>query len=606
MDRRRSRSLFAAAAALAALALAPVAEAAPKDAAAQKLQNDAMNTDYLGTNFSGAEAKLQRAVKTCGDKGCSPAVAAKIHRDLGVVYIGGMNKLADGKAEFAAALAADPNCQLDKDLTTPDIQKAWDEVKKKGAAAEPEEEEEEEPKPKPKKRRPAAEGDLVHTPPAEQAVLTPVPLFVELPEDVEAAKVQVRYKPFGTTEWKTLDLKKMSGGWGGEVPCLDIGDTTGDLSYYVQAVDAGGDVVGTSGTRANPNKVPIRNDLKGEPPHLPNRPPPSQCASASDCPPGLPGCVSTKRGKRGNKGWGASCDETKECQEGLACRNGQCENADAGESKEEPAKSCESSADCDGTACIDGKCESGNAAKNWASFSVQQDLALIGGSDVCSPSSQKDNGYACFKSDGSQYFGNPTPGAADAIASGIAPATTRIMVGFDRLFGRNVTVGARLGFAFRGGPAQDTNPDFGEFNLGAGAAFLPLHAELRAAWWFGANPMAKKGIRPFVFAGGGMAQVDSKVSVQVRELEPATSSGYTDPNDPANSDIIDDYSGQQNPRTQTIDAWKRMGKSFVQVGGGVMYAVTPKGGFVGELKLMAMFPTSGIVLAPSIGWAQGF
>ena len=615
MDRRRSRSLVAlAVAALAALSVVSnEAEAAPKDAAAQKLQSDAMNNDYLGTNFAGAEGKLQKALKACGDAGCSPAVVAKIQRDLGVVYIGGLNKPGDGKAAFAAAFKADPNVALDKDLTTPDIQKAWDEVKKKGAKAEEPEEEEEEPKPKPKpkKKKPTVEeGDLIHTPPAEQAVLTPVPLFVELPEDVEAVKVQVRYKPFGTTEWKTLDLKKLGGGFGGEIPCVDIGDTTGDLAYYVQAVDAGGDVVGTSGTKAQPNKVPIRHELKGEPPHLPNKQPPAQCENSSNCPPGLPGCATGKKQKRGAKSWGASCDESKECAEGLECKNGQCETAEAGASgggtSEEPAKACESSADCDGGACVDGKCASGGK-KNWISFGVQQDLAMIGGNDVCSYNSQSKSGYVCFRGDGQQYFGSPTPGAADAIAGGIAPATTRLLVGADRFLTHNLAIGVRAGFAFRGGPAADKLNDDYSVSLGAGAKFLPLHLELRGSWWFGHDPTAKLGFRPYAFVGGGMAQVDAKVSVQVRELDPASNGDCPGGSYDANNDVVTDGCTRQDNRSaQQLDAWKRMGQGFAEGGGGVLYAVTRSSGVIGELKLMVMFPTSGVVIAPNVGYAIGF
>lgn len=610
---RRSSLPFVAAVALAAMALHPsTAHAAPKDAAAQKLQGDAMNSDYLGTNFTGAESKLQKALKTCGETGCSPAVVAKLHRDLGVVYIGGMNKPDQGKAEFAAAQKADPAVALDKDLTTPDIQKAWDEVKKKGAKAAPadeEEEEEEEPKPKPKpKKKASSDGDLVHTPPAEQAILTPVPIFVELPDDVEAVKVQVRYKPFGTTEWKPLDLKRMGAGWGGGIPCLDIGDTTGDLSYYIQAVDAGGDVVGTAGTKNAPNKVPIRNELKGEPPHLPNRPPPAQCENASNCPPGLPGCVTSKKGKgkRGNKGWGASCDDSKECDQGLECRNGQCENADgasSGSTGDAPAKSCESEADCGGLPCNAGVCAGSAAKKVWVSLSVQQDLAVIGGNDVCDPS-QRASGYSCFTSSGAQYFGQPYPGNADKIGSGIAPATTRILLGLDYFVTPNISVGARAGIALRGGPQEDAITET-TYTPHGGSAFLPIHAEVRGAYWFGKDPLAVAGIHPFVFLAAGFAQVDAKVSTSVLE------SGYQIQSDnslAATADTaIDPTTGQPYPVTQPLDAYKRMGKVFAGPGAGVTWSFSSRtDAIVFEAKGMVMFPTSGFVISPTLGYMRGF
>lgn len=595
MDRRSRKLLAVVLSSLPAfVSIASVANAAPKDAAATKLQRDAMDNDYLATNFAEAEKKLKSAIALCGGNKCSPAVLAKLHRDLGVVYIGGMNKRDDGKAEFAAAIAADASVALDKDLTTPDIQKAFDEAKAGGASsnggnAGGDDEEEEKPKKK-KKKADADASDIVHTPPAEQAVLTPVPIYCELPDDIDATKVEVRYKPFGATEWKTLVLKKMGGGYGAEVPCLDIGTTTGDLSYYIQAIDSSGDIVATNGTRANPLKVPIRNELKGDPPHLPNKPPAAQCEDAGDCPPGLPGCEGKgkkKKQKHGDKGWGASCDADSECQEGLACKSGQCDTGGAGESGggEEPAgKACESNADCDdGVSCTDGFCGGGGGKKWLVSFAFEPDLALVSGTDVCAPESQANNGYACFRADGQQYRGVPTVGAADAIAGGMAFSTVRVLVGLDRVITKNITVGARIGYAFRGGPDTDT-----------GTKFLPFHAELRAAYWLGDHPFSKKGLRPYVFLAGGLAQVDAKVPVEISE----DYGRYPD---------YGDYTANQpdNPERQSVDAWKKMGQSFAGGGAGVVYATTAKSGFMIDLKVMQMFPSSGTVIAPELGYVFG-
>ncbi len=590
MTRRFIRSLIVATS-LSSVALVPsVSDAAGKDKAAQKLQRDAMDNDYLATKFPDAEAKLRKAIKLCGADACSPKVLAQLHRDLGVVLIGGENKKDEGKGAFLLAFKADPGVALDKDLTTPDIQKAFEDAKKGGgkataAPADEEEEEEEEPKPKPKPKKKVVEAssDMVHTPPTESPVLTPVPLYVELPEDVTAVKVQVRYKPFGAPEWKTLELRKMGGGWGAEIPCLEIGSTTGDLSYYVQAVDASGDVVSTSGNRNTPNKLPIKNELKGDAPRLPGKPPPAACDDPNACPPGFP-CAG-KKPKKGAKGWGASCEADKECGDGLLCKSGSCESGEAAakapEPTEEPAKGCESDLDCDGGVCSSGQCQSSSSGKkNWGSVSIEQDIALVSGSDVCSAPSQTDNGYSCFRGDGQQYHGTPLPGTADAISGGVAPATTRILAGYDRVVLPNVTVGARLGYALRGGPKPD-----------GGVAFLPVHAEARVAYWLGRDPFSRVGLRPYVFAAGGLAQVDVKVQVQVREDVTVLPIDRIQPD---------------NPDQQTLDAWKKMGQSFGAIGGGVMYATSARSGIVGDLKLMMMFPSSGFVVAPEIGYVVGF
>jgi hypothetical protein len=115
------------------LATGSPALSAGKDAQALKLDSDAMNTDYLGTNFTQAEAKLRKAIALCGGA-CTPKTVGQLNRDLGVVLVAGLNRSADGTAAFAAALAADPSVQLDKDLTTPEIQAAFQAAQGGGVA----------------------------------------------------------------------------------------------------------------------------------------------------------------------------------------------------------------------------------------------------------------------------------------------------------------------------------------------------------------------------------------------------------------------------------------------------------------------------------------
>ena len=102
-----------------------VALAGPKDSAATKLANQAMQTDYVGTQFKKAEQKLKKAIAQCGASACSYDVVGRLHRDLATVYIGGMNQVPKGKAELKLALAANPDLQLDNDLATPELRKAF-------------------------------------------------------------------------------------------------------------------------------------------------------------------------------------------------------------------------------------------------------------------------------------------------------------------------------------------------------------------------------------------------------------------------------------------------------------------------------------------------
>jgi hypothetical protein len=578
VDRRLPNPLLLAGISLLILLQTSGAQAAPKDAAATKLDNDAIYTDYLGMQFGNAEKKLKQALAGCGKTACSPKVVAILHRDLGTVFVV-EKKNEDAKSQFVEAMKADPSITLLKDLLTPEIQAVWNAAKAGGPAPAP-------PAPEPAPAAPAAPSapavggdDIVHTPIPEQAILTPVPVYAELPEGMSPAKVQLRYKVFGSTDWKTLDLKKLKQGYGAEIPCLEVGSTTGDLKYFIQAIDTNGDVLATSGTRNAPHKVPIKSELSGDPPHLPGKAPPAQCANPTDCPPGLPGCTSKGPKKHGEKGPGATCEEDAECESGT-CRTGACAAGPAPEETPE-AKKCTSAGDCDANqACNAGVCGA-IARKNWLSVSVQQDaLFLNSASSACLTQDQ----YSCYWSDNSWY--NPDPTASDGyppkagkegeVVGGFGLATTRILVGYDRMILPNVGLGVRLGYAFNGGPQKA--PADGP----KGAAFLPFHAEGRASYWFG-NP---GGIRPYLVLAGGVAQVDAKVTVNVYLKTPTQDCG-----------------GDNQPCTYA--AWKKAGTSFVGGGVGLLYPVS-SGGVIAEVKMQEMIGTMATGVSMSLGYAQGF
>ena len=503
----------------AALLLAGAAAAEPKDKAALDLAKQAIEVDYLGTNFEQAEAKLKKALALCKGNACSAKVIGQIHRDLGVVTIAGLKKADEGKAHFVEALKADPTVQLDPDLTTPEIKTAFDEAQGGGggaAAAAPETTPAEEAAPIP----PAAEGDLTHEPPAEQAIRTPVPIYAELPEGMQARKVTVRYKPFGSSAWKSVDMSRVKDGWGAEIPCLDVGDTTGNLAYFIQAVDAQGEVVAFSGTRSAPHQVPIKNELDGEPPHLPGKPPPAQCADTADCPPEFPGCHNGGEGEGG------------------------------------------------------GEAVAGPAARNLISIGVQQDFLLLShSSGACSAEE-----YACFYEGDEFYAGTPYEGGGNEVKGGFSPATTRIIVGYDRVLGSNLALGARFGYARGGGPQA---PE--------GKKFFPFHIEGRVTYYFGSSPLSRKGLRPYAFLGGGMAEVDTSVLVKVYESEGPDGRAAFDRGD-----------------VTSLHAWKKTGTSFAALGGGVMFAFSPKHGLYLDARVMQMFGESGTAISPQLGYQGGF
>lgn len=218
--------------------------------------------------------------------------------------------------------------------------------------------------------------------------------------------------------------------------------------------------------------------------------------------------------------------------------------------------------------------------KTWLSLGFAGDIAWGSGKNVCVLESQRDNGYTCFRSNDNdkleQYFGEPIYDEGNAISGGFRLRTFRVLLGLDQAIGDNLSAGARLGFAFNGGPKGEVDA----------RGFLPLHLEGRFAYWFGDTPFGKRGFRPYVFAAGGLAQVDFRTRVTVYEDTRPTHQ-------------------PDNPEDQILVVYKKMGQGFAGLGAGMVYALTESSGIVFEVKGMMMFPSSGQVIQPTVGYTIG-
>lgn len=366
---------------------------------------------------------------------------------------------------------------------------------------------------------------------AEQGILTPVPVRILLPAGMPAHRVLVHYKLFGLREWTTIELSRSEAGWSGLVPCLEVSTVTGDLVYYIRVHDVDGAVVAYSGSQHEPHRVRIV--------HPSARPgiAAGKCPDPSDCPAGLPGCPS------------------------------------------EPVQRvpCRSDSDCEGgkTCGWDGYCEAVNRPRNWLSVEVEQDLGLVAATGACSVYGQENEGYACTRrTDGAQYLGNPV-----YTNEPVAPAVgqLRAVIGYERLIFYGSSVGIRVAYALTR-----------QKELDKAAPFFPLLVELRAAHWFGADPFARTGLRPYVFASAGAGMFDLAFTVHVRE-------------DPAAASV---QGG--NALHQDLDGHRRSGDVFVGVGGGLMMAFWSSGGPSLEVAAAQVFPYGASVLIPRLGWRVGF
>ena len=555
------------------LAFTSTASAAPKDRAASEKIDEAINVHYLVTAFDKAEALLTGTINACGDQ-CSPSVIARAWMYVGIIRGSGHQDLAGAKEAFGAALSADPSIKLDTSLATPQVSAAFDAQRKAiGGSAPPPTG----PAPKPQPSGGADTGELpgdMSCSPDLSEIESRRAIPVACDADDPADLVELKYKEFGGELWVGVKMRQKGDHWVGEIPCKAT-SFQGTLRWYVRAKDDSGDTIDSYGSRRKPVEVEIVGETDEDPPHLPDQDPPQRCADASDCPEemlGTPACPGTSKPgeERGDKPWGASCDEDAECESELYCIDGSCESA----------PNCDSSADCSSGACVDGVCsmddggESREIKQHWIGAHFGFDLVFLPqANDVCHSSNAD---FGCYNVDNVLITDVDETGLANGSggtikSSGFAQAATmRAMLSYDFALTPNIQLGALGGFAFGGAP--------GNFN--------PIHVEGRASYWFGA--VGGKGIRGFVMGGGGLGQVDGAYTVAVIKSVPPTA--------PA---------GTPGEGAEYV-AYRQLGVAFATAGAGLMYAITPSHGPVVTVQGKYMLPAAGMVLQPSVGYRVGF
>jgi hypothetical protein len=568
---RRSPAFALVAAFLLTFAAAPArAQNRAIEGQARTLQKKAMEEDYLTTEFGKAADKLNQAITKCGTTNCSPQLRALLRRDLGVVLIGGAIDAAKGQEAFVEALKLDPKVELDPDVKTKEIEQAFEQARRRaggGATTAPA-----------AGGEPAAapQGDFDHTPAAEQVQRTPLPVYAEYGGSEEVVRVIARYRGFGMTEWKTVDLKRMGQGWGGLIPCTDV--MQGDVKYYLQGFNAQNDPVATAGDRNNPYVVPIKRELElGDAPALPGQAAPKQCQDTGDCPPDFPGCKGGAQGAETvGKPEGEGCDEDDECASGK----------------------------CKAGFCTAPKSKASGYKKFWVGVHGSFDLVAVPSEErVCSldPNNARPFGaYYCVL-EGRDYPRRPTqndptglearsivPNQGNVVNGGIAPGTFRVMISADYAVNANILAGLRLGWAFNTYPGEAAGND------GRGV-FAPLHAEVRGTYLIGKEVLANVGLAPYVFAGFGLQELSASVKTRVSE-------------NPEQLAPTERPAGATARRVEP-DAWAISGPVFVAIGGGARYAFTPNTAIMfAPLKLTAAFGPNGLLpaISPELGVHVGF
>ena len=500
------------------------AEAAAKDAIKRAAN------DYLSTDYTAGAARLERAARTCGASRCTAATKATVLRDLGTMQFRN-GDVGAAKKTWADAVKLQPELALNPDYDTPDLRTAWDDAKAGAGSAGG------------SAGGPAPQGDFTHTPPSEQKAGSPLPLYAEYPGGT-VARVVVKYKSPSAGDWSRMDLKKMGGGWGGQLPCADV--TKGTLRYWIQGFDEGGDPVASSGDPKHPFTVAIKDEISGEAPHLPGKAAPKACNEDSDCPPGLPGCAAEKKGT----------EETTESETG----------------EEKPKVE-----------------EAPTFARFWVGISaeVPELMQMTSGDDLCGLTGQgfpanSANAY-CTNPDGSdfpsragpQQNSHLVPGAAGHSDGGIQFGDVRVMATFDYALNPSMLVGARLGYVF--------NAYTGQSAASAKRALsTPIHAEARFTLLIGHQPLMHTGFAPMGFAGLGFSEFDVHTASVIS---------------------LDNVAGQQ-----PVNIWLTDAPFFLTAGAGMRYAFSLRAAFTAAARVNLAIGGNGTIPAfgPEVGILYGF
>jgi hypothetical protein len=215
---------------------------------------------------------------------------------------------------------------------------------------------------------------------------------------------------------------------------------------------------------------------------------------------------------------------------------------------------------------------------NWITINVQQNLLIYGNVGGVCPSADANGheyqgaaGYSC-RDAGGLHRGDVYASAGNQVHGGLGLADLRFTLGYDRVFGQNFTLGLRAGFAILQSPAVTGTQ-----------APMPVHGEARFAYFFGESPFMNRGLRPFVAASAGLAEIDGKVSVVYYE----------------------NHVAYENNQQGTLEVWRKTGPWFVSADAGLSY---PFGDFAVnlDLRMSVLFPYVGFAPGAILGLGYGF
>jgi hypothetical protein len=559
----------------------------------------AFQESYLSTEFDAAEQALLALIQGC-DATCSRSDLARAWMYVGIVRAGGKQDSDGAKAAFEQALALDPKVELDTTVANPETSALFAGAGGKVAPAALAQQKAPPPvaeaRPEAALRAEAARAGLVCGPNlSELQTRRSLPVWCQVHE--KFWRVTLRYYSFNADGWVSVRMNQVGSRFRVEVPC-EATELAGPLQYFVTVTNQEGGLLATLGSLKEPLTIEVRENVEEPPPAFPSELPRERCAERETCPPDFPGCEAGGAPvARGDKNLGMSCAKSLECRAGLYCAGGRCETA----------PECDIDDDCPGGArCEQGACSMHEVRPappskrhSMFGFHVAMDLGPVAGNDVCST---QDTEFDCVNAQTGREYpaalpddiaiepgepGDPYPGSS---VGGFARGSLRVLLSYDHSVFSRLWLGGRLGVAFNGAPSGVDGP-----------ASFPLHVELRASYWLFGDDLSR--VQPFFFVGGGLAEVDLRKDLVVRDCSTQPTRQRFEDCVNAQGDFKD--ASADLPEVD-VTATRRLGAGFVTGGVGAFIPVFKSMGLLPAVGGLLTFPEVGFVLQPSLGLVVAF
>jgi hypothetical protein len=211
---------------------------------------------YENLDVTGAAQALEQALALCGGDLATRPAAARTHLHLGVVYVGGLKQREEGLAEFKRALAIDPKIRIPKSQVNPEVEAAFAEAMaaplapagEPAAAAQP-----------PSVAPATAARDhlpILHPPVTRGTQGHPIPIKVQVPPGLGAARVVLAYKAENADIFLAREMVPIKGSAGWHQEQIPVEATRGKrVAYYIEAQSLDDQPIANDGTQEAPHYV---------------------------------------------------------------------------------------------------------------------------------------------------------------------------------------------------------------------------------------------------------------------------------------------------------------------------------------------------------------